>query len=99
MSKHFIFLLFALSGIFAAHGQQATYTHNGKTYYVYPYQQELDIQMRQFRMGVKQEEVIHRDSLNRGILSTEVLPVKRFIKMTSGKNFNKYKKTFLAIRR
>jgi hypothetical protein len=99
MSKHFFILFFALTGIFAVRAQHATQTLNGKTYYVYPYQQELDIQMRQFRLGVKQEEVIHRDSLNRGIVSTEVIPVKRFVKMTSGKNFNKYKKVFLAIRK
>lgn len=97
--RHFLLLLLAVTGAFGARAQQATYVMNGKTYYVYPYEQELEIQMRLFRMGVKQEQIVHRDSLNRKIVSTEVKDVKHFLKMQSGKAFRKQKKIFMALRR
>ncbi|MES2556472.1 MAG: hypothetical protein V4604_10000 [Bacteroidota bacterium] len=82
-----------------AAAQQETHVLNGKTYHVYPYQQEIDYSLRTFKFGVKQEEIIHRDSLNRSIVSTEVKEVKRFLKFPKGKEFRKYKKTFIALRR
>ncbi|MBI3238450.1 MAG: hypothetical protein HYZ43_06370 [Flavobacteriia bacterium] len=96
--KHTItFLLLIL--IRVASAQQETHVMNGKTYHVYPYQEEIEPNMRTFRFGIKQEEIIHRDSLNRSILSTEVKDVKRYIKYPKGKEFRKYKKTFIALRK
>lgn len=91
------FLLLILIRVTSA--QQETHVMNGKTYHVYPYQEEIEPNMRTFRFGIKQEEIIHRDSLNRGILSTEVKDVKRYIKYPNGKEFRKYKKTFITLRK
>lgn len=81
-----------------ADAQQSTITYSGKTRFVYPYQQEMEIPMRNFRMGLRSEEVITRDSLNRSIVSTGVQPIRRLIPMENNKVFRKYKKVFLAIR-
>lgn len=96
MKQLITLLLLAVS--YAANGQQETHVLNGKTYHVYPYQEELSYSIRPFRYGVKQEEIIHRDSLNRSIVSTEVEAVKRYFKYPKEKGFRKYKKTFIALR-
>lgn len=99
MKHHLLIWLLTLCSTFGAHAQQPTYVMNGKTYYVYPYQLEMEINQRNFRMGVEKEEILHRDSLNRAIISSEVQDVKRYYKMRRGKSFRKHKKTFLELRR
>jgi len=99
MKKYLIIILLIIGGSFFSQAQQTTHVLNGKSYFVYPYQQELEKVGRQFKMGVKQEEVIHRDSLNRSILSTEIVDVKYPVKMNKTKEFKRYKKTYFALRK
>jgi antitoxin component YwqK of YwqJK toxin-antitoxin module len=99
MKYQLLIWLLVVCGNFHIRAQQPTYVMNGKTYYVYPYQYEMEISMRNFRMGVKKEEIIHRDSLNRNIVSTEVKDVKHYVKMKRGREFRQYKKPFLEFRR
>ncbi len=97
MKQLITFILLTIAS--TAGAQLETHIHNGKTYHVYPYQEEISFSSRSFKFGVKQEEIIHRDSLNRSIVSTEVKNVKRYIKFPKGKEFRKSKKTFVALRR
>jgi len=93
-----LFAFAVLACCFGAAAQQPVFVQNGKTYLVYPYQQETDIPMRNFRMGLTREETLTRDSLNRKVIATEVRSINRLIPMENNKVFKKYKKVFLAIR-
>ena len=95
--KHFFYALTALLLCLpGAQAQQQTHVLNGKTYFVYPYQQELEIPLRNFKMGLRKEEVIKRDSINRNIVSTEVQTIKYYTPYE--KWVKKNKKVFLTIR-
>jgi len=79
-----------------AQAQIETATVNGKTYFVYPYQQEIDYSKYLFKMGVKQEEILHRDSLNRKVLTTEITTYKKVLPISEG--YKKNKKILLQLR-
>ena len=81
-----------------AHAQQPTALYNGKTVFVYPYQHEVSIPLRNFKMGLKKEEGLTRDSLNRTIVSTEIRDIKRLVPMDKSKSFRKNKALFMKIR-
>ena len=97
MMKQLIYAFTALLLCLPAQAQQ-THVLNGKTYFVYPYQQELEFPMRSFKMGLRKEEVIKRDSINRNIVSTEVRNIKYYTPLDKSKNFRKNKKVFLTVR-
>lgn len=99
MKQYLSLILFVVSTSLVSHAQQPTHSMNGKTYFVYPYQQEIEKVGRQFKMGLKKEEVIHRDSLNRSIVSTEVVDIKYPAKMNKSKDFKRFKKTYIALRK
>jgi antitoxin component YwqK of YwqJK toxin-antitoxin module len=96
--KHLLSLsfTFVLSLICTAQSSVETATINGKSYFVYPYQQEVEFSGYLFRMGVKEEEILHRDSLNRKVLSTEVIPCKRIIPFPP--EYQKNKKLLVQLR-
>lgn len=60
---------------FRATAQTETTTWNGKTYYVYPHQQEARVNEYMFLQYAEYKEVIKRDDKNRKIVRTDLAPV------------------------
>lgn len=78
--------------------QEKTHIINGKTYFVYPFQEKITYNKRYFKFGIKEYEKITRDSLNRYIVSSEVVPVEFDYPANRSKSFKKKKKIINQLR-
>jgi hypothetical protein len=77
--KSLILLLTTTASMLTGWSQTETTVWNSKTYYVYPYQQEVEYNNRLFRQGIKHEEKLHRDSLNREVISSEIIEIETLV--------------------
>ncbi len=86
----YLLLTSALMLINLLNAQLKTVEINSKKYLVYPYQEKVVYQKRIFKMGIKMEEKIQRDSLNREIISTsfDTIPEEDLMEWSS--RYKKY---------
>lgn len=100
--KNLLILIACFSGWYTAIAQTETTTINGKSYYVYPYQEEVEMNYAIFYAGVTFQEKHQRDSLNRKVISTEIEPLEEVVPIESLYEFNpsakKTKKLILKLR-
>lgn len=81
--KQTLFLLSLVLTIFSVHAQVETTVIDGKTYYIYPFQQEVENNESRYYAFLDFKEVIKRDEKNRGIVSVDVKPLTKIQKARS----------------
>ena len=103
MRNYWFFLLVSLIG-FPAQSQVERVTWNGKEYYVYPHQDESQVQesyspFNLFSMLAESQEVLQRDDKNRKVISVTVEPIDKKEKGPFLLDGRKFKKTreFIAL--
>jgi len=90
LSLPFVLILLA----FQAYSQTETAAWNGKTYYVYPYQVELD-DVDLFDRYADSTEVLQRDDKNRKVTGVTVVPLdrkKRKVRLIERMSYNKQRR-------
>lgn len=85
-----VFLLLGLFAQFFVFGQIETTTINGKSYYVYPFQQEVRSNERYYYQFADQKEVLKRDDKNRKVVDVTHVELTKADKLQS--NFGKFSK-------
>jgi antitoxin component YwqK of YwqJK toxin-antitoxin module len=96
----FIFLT-ALAAIISLKSlaQQQTFQQGNQTYFVYPFQEKVTYPSRFFKYEIEKQEKITRDSLNRYIIDTQIVPFDFVMKPTSSRSFRKRKKMVYRLRK
>ncbi len=84
--KHLLILLTFLTTGTVVFSQVETTVINGKTYFVYPFQQEVENNESMYYAFVDFKEVIKRDDKNRGIVSVETKALTKAQKARSPYN-------------